>query len=103
MMMSMVFSVGSIILGLIAIAIPFFAIRGVKFPLHSSLYSFTACTLSLLLQFYEIKNRVELNDFSAIMDTINTLCMVATVFIIVVIIINAVAMILHNRRIKKEF
>lgn len=83
-------SLSSIVLGLFAWILPLVAT--VKTRPSLSIVSFSACGLSLVLQFYEIRYRVNIRDFSALMDTMNALCWVAAVLVAVTLILNVFAL-----------
>ena len=55
---------------------------------NSIVFSFGACVASLCLQFFEINHRVEIEDWSAIMDTIGTLKWVAVVLAVITLALN---------------
>ncbi len=90
--MSLMFSLSSIALGIIGLLIPIVALKGVRFPLHFTLYSFIACTSAIVLQLYEIRYRVEIGDLVAVMDTINAICSVSVVLLIITCVVNIVAL-----------
>ncbi len=96
--MTAFFNLGSLMLGLAAWGLPFAA------TVHKSRFgfcclgSFGCCILSLLFQLLEIKNRVNLEDWSALMDTIPTVVFVAVVMIVVMLICNIAALLCAARR-----
>ncbi len=96
--MSAILNLSSIILGSIGLLIPVIALKGVKFPLSFTLYSFIACTLAIILQLYELRHRVEIGDISAVMDTINAICSVSLVLLIGTIVVNVVVLALLNKK-----
>lgn len=84
------FSVGSIIAGLIAWGIPIWQISyansgGIVISMISSL-SFTL--ISLMIQFVNIANEVHTGDWSAIADTIDALIVVIIVFVAITMFLN---------------
>ncbi len=91
--MSAVFSLGSLLLGIAAWAIPMIAVKlhrkGRPFA-SFSIYSFTLCTIALMLQLFEIRHRAAIEDFSAIMDTIGTVSVAALLLVIGTVALNAV-------------
>lgn len=90
--MSAFFNLGSLILGLAAWVLPFLAIRKKdRFGL-CCLGSFGCCILSLLLQLFEVKNRVNLEDWSALMDTMRAVVLAAVVMIVVMLVCNLFAL-----------
>lgn len=95
--MSAFYNLGSLLLGLAAWVLPFLAIRNRdRFPL-CCLGSFGCCILSLLLQLFEVKNRVNLEDWSALMDTMHAVVLAAVVMIVVMLVSNVFTL-LHTAR-----
>lgn len=90
--MSAFFNLGSLILGLAAWVMPFLAIRKKdRFGL-CCMGSFGCCILSLLLQLFEVKNRVNLEDWSALMDTMRAVVLASVVMIVVMLVCNLFAL-----------
>lgn len=90
--LSVIYNIGSIILGIIAWASAGIAIAKSKRAQTLSAVSFVACIISLFLQFLEVSNRVNLGDYAAIEDTIRAVILAATLLIVVTIILNSVAL-----------
>jgi len=89
--MSVFFNSASLILGFAAWVFAIAAIvKRSRYCL--SFASLTACTLSLVFQILEINNRVNLGDFSAIMDTIGAVVLASVVMSSVTVIINLAAL-----------
>lgn len=93
--MSGFFSLSSIILGLISWIIPIIAMtkyqnQKTKNVFSFSFISFSACSLALLLQIFEVKNRIHLEDWAALMDTIDILSWVVIVLILITILLNTI-------------
>lgn len=81
---------GSILLGLAAWSLPLIPlarIRG-RSAAMTHVVSFSLALLSLALQFFEILDRVEDGDWSALMDTVPTLTLVVVFFSAVTIVLN---------------
>lgn len=96
--MSAMLNIGSLILGLAAWVLPFLAIgKKDRFGL-CCLSSFGCCILSLLLQLFEVKNRVNLADWSALMDTMHAVVLAAVVMIVVMVACNLIALLRTARR-----
>lgn len=96
--MTTVFNLGSLALGLAAWGLPFLAIgKKDRFGL-CCLGSFGCCILSLLLQLFEVKNRVNLEDWSALMDTMHAVTLAAVVMIVVMVVCNLFALLRAARR-----
>lgn len=87
------FSVGSITLGLISWGIPigqiFFSRRKTLFP---SLCSFGFALAALTLQFFDLRQEVLSGDLAAVEDTIGALAAVAMLFSLAVLLLNLAAM-----------
>ena len=96
--MSVFFNLGSLMLGLAAWGLPFLAIgKKDRFSI-CCLGSFGCCILSLLLQLFEVKNRVNLEDWSALMDTMHAVVLAAVVMIMVMVVCNLIALLRTARR-----
>lgn len=82
--MSVYYSIGSILLGLVAWWIPYAArgkVRNFGGLSKYVLLSFCCCVGALFLQFLEIRYRVQIRDFSGLMDTIGAIVVAAVVLI----------------------
>lgn len=99
MITSTLFNLGSLILGLIAWIVPFTAAKQ-QFN-RSGIYmiiSFSACSLALCLQFFEINYRVNIQDLAAIIDTIGTLKWIAVILITITIGLNMFAFLAQTEK-----
>lgn len=86
------YNVGSLALGLAAWLIPLFAIgKSDRFAL-CCIGSLSCCTISLLFQLLEVQSRVHINDWSALLDTIDAVILAAVVLVCGVIVTNLVAL-----------
>lgn len=92
------FNIGSLILGLAAWVLPFASLGKRDRFAFCCLGSFGCCILSLLLQLLEIKRRVGLEDWSALMDTIHAVVLAAVVMIVVMLACNLIALLRTARR-----
>ena len=91
-------NIGSLILGLAAWGLPFLAVkRKDRFGL-CCLGSFGCCILSLLLQLFEVKTRVDLADWSALIDTMHAVVLAAVVLVAVMVACNLFALLRAARR-----
>lgn len=90
--MSAFFNLGSLILGLAAWMLPFLAVKKKDQFGLCCLGSFSCCILSLLFQLFEVKNRVNLEDWSALMDTMHAVVLAAVVLVIVMVVCNLFAL-----------
>ena len=75
------------------------ALRG-KFGVFS-FGSLSLCGLSLVLQLYELRRRVDLSDWSALLDTAGALTFAASVLVAVTLALNGIAL-LRERKTQKE-
>lgn len=92
---SMIYNIGSIILGLVAWGFGGLAItrKNIRVSYACSTTSFGMCIISLLFQLLEVGNRVSIEDLSAIYDTINAVIMAAAILIIITFVLNVIALI----------
>lgn len=93
--MSVFFSVGSLILGLIAWILPIVAMNGRLEKRKGTAFcplSFSSCAAALILQMLEIEHRVRIEDFSAIMDTIGAVIKVSIFLVVVTAFLNLLAL-----------
>lgn len=82
-------NLASFILGLVSWIIPAVAIaRRKNVPLGPGM---VCCAVALLLQLMEVRNRVNLNDWAALMDTIGAVVFAALVMLGICLILHAVA------------
>lgn len=77
----------SLLCGILAWAVPIRALRG-KTYLLPAIISLSLCATSIALQIFEIRSRVHVNDWSALMDTIDVLSFVVVVQLSVSILLN---------------
>ena len=96
--MSALFNLGSLLLGLAAWALPFLAIGRKERFFFCCLGSFSCCIASLLLQLMEVQHRVRIEDWSALMDTINAVVMAAVVMVAVTVACSLFALLRAARR-----
>lgn len=87
---------GSLGLGLLAWALPVIGLAlrkrvGGKGRAALSAGSVSACALSLFLQILYANHRVDVRDWSALMDTFQTVTKVSAILLIVTMILNGVA------------
>lgn len=96
-------NVGSILLGLAAWAIPLMQLArvGKSYGGWDHIASFSFALLSLALQFFEIKVRVNDGDWSALMDTVPALCVVVLFFLAVTMVLNIAAERYRRHRLKR--
>lgn len=99
-------NLGSLVLGLIAWILPIVNLirngkRGHSNSFVLSILSMGACIISLWFQILYNHHLVEIEDWSALMDTTGTLVWVSAVLVIVTIILNIINMFLYKNRLSK--
>ncbi|NLL18414.1 MAG: hypothetical protein GX262_05250 [Clostridia bacterium] len=95
--MSGFLNLGSLLLGLIAWVVPVLSIKlSGKYVMKNCylfiIVSFSACIASLCLQLFEINHRVQIQDWSALMDTTGTLIWVAVILAAITLLLNIMAL-----------
>ncbi|WP_227396120.1 hypothetical protein [Jeotgalibacillus aurantiacus] len=96
-------NLGSLLLGLIAWAIPlvFLASRKPKISISITIFtSFTACTIALLFQFLYEQHLVNIEDWSALSE-IRAVVFASSVLIAFTILFNAFALVRNQRSMKR--
>lgn len=89
---SVILNIGSLALGLGAWIFAVFAICKKEPISHANaVCSFSFCVLSLLLQLFEVQNRVNIGDYAAIEDTIGAVNIAAVTLLFVTILLNIAA------------
>lgn len=102
MLISTLLSLGSLLLGLIAWIVPFLVMKkpgkdAVK-NFSFIIVSFSACVAALCLQLFEINHRVQIQDWSALMDTMGTLLWVAVILAVVTFILNIMVLVICSEK-----
>ncbi len=96
MSVSTLLTAGSLLLGLAAWALPLarpgWVLRRGGRGESLSLLSGLACALSLTLQLLEIRHRVALQDWSALLDTLGPLTQAAVTLVAVTFLLNLAAL-----------
>lgn len=100
-------NIGSLILGLIAWLIPVVSIllykkRKKKFLFVTSLLSMGACAIALWFQIFYNHYLVQIQDWTALMDTTSTLNWVSAVLLIVTILLNVLSAMVTHKNIVSE-
>jgi hypothetical protein len=100
-------NLGSLVLGIIAWILPVAALM--QYKKHHlwnravlSIMSISACAISLCFQMFNIKHLVEIEDWTALLDTAGTIAFVAAVLVIVTIILNVIIMIIDRIKTANE-
>lgn len=95
-------NIGSLVLGLIAWILPVVSLmRMTKQWAALSIMSLSACAISLVFQMYYNYHLVQIEDWSALMDTMGGVVVASTVLLIVTIVLNGIALIVHRGRLVK--
>lgn len=91
---SMLFNIGSILLGICSWFFAGYALASqkVRISYRRSFLSFLCCMISLVFQVFEIGNRVAVRDFAAIGDTINAVMIASVALLTVTVFLNMAAM-----------
>ena len=100
-------NVGSLVLGLIAWLIPVVNIiqnkkRKTKFPRILSLLSLGACASALWLQISYNNYLVQIQDWTALMDTTSTLNWVSAVLLSVTVLLNVISTMMTHKNLASE-
>lgn len=96
----------SLILGLIAWILPIINITKYKKDNNENWITFLfismcACSISIFIQIVGYMHLVNINDWTAIMDTIGYLSFIAATLLIITIILNAITLYLYRFRARK--
>lgn len=95
-------NLGSLILGLIAWIVPVISLMRIKKGnnqnyLALSAISLSSCAISLTLQISSISQIVKIQDWTAILDTIDSIVFVSMILVAVTIILNIVHLFMYRR------
>ncbi|MFS0690020.1 hypothetical protein AB1K89_12375 [Sporosarcina sp. 179-K 8C2 HS] len=94
-------NVGSLVFGLIAWILPVVNLMGInKHWAALSIMSLSACAISLFFQIYYNYHLVQIEDWTALMDTMGAVVYAATVLLVVTLLLNVFTLIVYRRRIK---
>lgn len=97
-------NIGSLVLGLIAWVLPVLNLMqnhkhgNQKWVLYSMM-SVMACAISLCFQIIYTNHLVNIEDWSAIMDTSGAVTFAASILLIITVLLNAITLIVYRRRI----
>jgi len=96
------FNVGSLLLGLIAWILPIINLAKYNKAKHKNwvallFASMSGCAISVLFQIVYQKHLVNVEDWSAVMDTIGGVLFVSTVLVAVTITLNLIAIVKYRR------
>ena len=97
------YNVGSLLLGLVAWIIPLAQLARLRVcsGVADYIVSSSLALLSLTLQFFEIKVRVDQGDWSALMDTVPAQCAVVVLFCSATVLLNVAAARFQRHRSKR--
>ncbi len=95
----------SLLLGLIAWILPIISLMQYKKHKNKSwiilsIISISSCVISLFLQIIYNNHLVQINDWSALMDTTDALVLVSAVLIVVTIILNTVTTFIYYKKLE---
>ena len=96
-------NIGSLLLGLIAWILPVVNIMKCNKDNHRNGgiltgISVSVCAISLCMQIFYTNHLVQIEDWSALMDTSDATAMVSALLLVVTIILNAVAGVLYYKK-----
>lgn len=95
--MTAIYNLSALGLGLIAWTIGFCLIFGKKHHPWLMLLSFTCMGSAMVIDYYELRHRIEIGDLSAVMDIYPTMAWVTLVLLTVTAGLNTIAL-LKNRK-----
>lgn len=61
------------------------------------LTSFTCMGAAMVLEYYELRHRIELNDLSAVMDIYPTMAWVTLILLVGTVVLNAIALLKNSK------
>ncbi|WP_078431069.1 hypothetical protein [Metabacillus halosaccharovorans] len=96
-------NLGSLVLGLVAWILPIVNIVQVKNQnnrksMTLSVLSISACAISLCFQIFYSYHLVQIEDWSALMDTAGAVAYVGAYLLIVTLLLNGVTLFIYRRR-----
>ena len=95
--MTILYNLSALGLGLLAWTIGFCLISGSKRRPFLMLLSFTAMGSAMVIEYFELRHRIETGDLSAVMDIYPTMAWVTLVLLIGTVVLNAIALV-KNRK-----
>jgi cytochrome c oxidase subunit 4 len=98
-------NLGSLLLGLIAWILPIINLNILNKAEHKNWFVFcitsiSACAISLFLQILYNNHLVNIEDWSALMDTIRTVVLASSVLLVVTLMLNVITIIIYNKNSK---
>lgn len=91
-------SFGSIVFGIVGILLPVVGLIMKRSSSWFSVCSLGACTISIILQLFELAVAAVHEDASNFLDTTTTRLLAGTVLFLVVLTLNVVYVVMRNRR-----
>ncbi len=97
-------NIGSLILGVVAWSLPL--ANFVQYKRHStrawdwvtaSIISLSACAISLCFQLVYNNHLIKISDWTALLDTADTLVVLSATLLIVTLILNGITLIIHRK------
>lgn len=93
-------NIGSLVLGLIAWTLPIINLTRYKRSTNKSwvifsVISISACAISLWMQIFYTNHLVNIEDWSAIMDTLSAVAYVSALLLVVTIILNVITYVVY--------
>ena len=95
--MTAVYNLSALGLGLLAWIIGFCLLFGKKHRPWLMLLSFAAMGSAMVIEYYELRHRIELGDLSAVMDIYPTMAWVTLVLLAVTVGLNGIALLRHRK------
>lgn len=90
-------NVSSIVLGLIAWGLPIYSLMVRKNWVMLSILSLSSCATALCFQIMSINEWVNVSDWTALLDTMNTLVFISIFLLITTIILNVLTWIIYRK------
>lgn len=103
------FNIGSLILGVIAWSLPL--VNLAQYKRHgtgnwdwvtASIISLSACAISLCFQLVYNNHLVKISDWTALMDTADTLVVLSVTLLIVTLILNGITVMIYRKISQKK-
>lgn len=97
-------NLGSLLLGIAALALPVAAMSRDRGPVHAhllSLCSALSCALSLFLQLLYVRHKICIGDYSALLDTFGAVIAASAALLICVTVLNVLSYLISKIRLVK--
>lgn len=93
--MTILYNLSALALGFTAWILGFCLIFDKRQHPWLTLLSFASMGSTMVIEYYELRHRIEIGDLSAVMDIYPTMAWVTLVLLIVTVTLNAVALLKH--------